>query len=295
MNYSKYLLRKTLWLTIAFGMAVLATGCSFPTKATKTVGLPGIKPLASADQVKLIEKIEDVKQPYQIVGQAAIIREGMGLDQGASYKRMKEIAAGMGADGLIGLHEGFVFGPPVTYFRSGLAVKWLAQGETKRELAVPFIVGVLPIILDPNDPSKKSINAESLRMAVLCPLEVKGYYVLPVQQGDFKGGIEKAKMLDDTELRVVGGENAQLLLGLTVEASANTSAVVVSGSTASIKTTLMDKRTRKTVFEGRGFGTVTVGWLVDAIVPNEKLATAAREAARYALKTLPAIYEEIPY
>ena len=81
-------------------------------------------------------------------------------------------------------------------------------------------------------------------------LERKGYYVLPEHPGDFKGGITKAKMLGDAELRAIGGEDAQLLLFLTLEESATYNYVHVyplaagTGSSYSIRTTLMDKQKR---------------------------------------------------
>jgi len=296
MNYSKLLLRKTLWLTLAFGMAVLGTGCSI--KAARTVGLPGLKPLASADQVKLIEKLEEVRQPYQIVGQVRLASDGT-LYEDVSYKRMKEIAAGMGADGLIGLHQGYDrLG--VGYFRSGLAVKWLAPGETRKAPAVPFIVAVLPV-QDQTAPDKEFKFSEQLRGSVLCQLEPKGYYVLLVQPDNFKGGIEKAKALGDTELRAVGGEDAQLLLSVTIETSTTSAvahlrvvgSVVGEGSKYFIRTAILNKQTRKTVFEQVGAGNAEVGWLVNAIVQDEKLNAAARVAAWAALDKLRAINEEV--
>jgi hypothetical protein len=285
MNYSKSLLRKTLLLALILGMAILVTGCS--VTAARTVGLPGLTPLANADQVKLIEKFEDARQPYQIVGQVTLA--GTPLYEGASYRRMKEMAAGMGADGLIGLHWVTHHSPLV---RSGLAVKWLAPDEAKRALSVPFVVAVLPI-KDQTAPDKEAKVSKSLRESVLFQLERKGYYVLPVQPGDFKGGIEEAKALGDTELRAVGGEDAQLLLGLTIQASANANIVVMSGSSYSIKTTILDKRTRNTVFERVGTGTVSVGWLLDAMAPNEKYNEAAGTAAETALGYVPAINQEV--
>jgi hypothetical protein len=203
---------------------------------------------------------------------------------------MKKIAADMGADGLIGIHwndNGQALNGH-QFFRSGLAVRWLAPGEAKRELAVPFVVAILPI-QDQSSPGKESKISESLRESVMYPLETKGYYVLPVKLSDFKGSIEKAKSLSDAELRAVGGEDAQLLFGLTIEASANTTIVVQSGSTFTIKTALLDKQSRSIVFENVGVGYSSVGWLANAIMPNEKRDMAATAAAGSALVNLPAI------
>jgi hypothetical protein len=286
MNDSKSLLRKTLLIAFILGVAVLMTGCTI--KASRTVGLPGLKPLANANQVKLIENLEDVKQPYQIVGQVMLGKYAFYLFKGESYPRMKEIAAGMGADGLIGLHAANYGG---SYVRNGLAVKWLAPGEVRQDLAVPFVVAVLPII-DSKNPSKKSSLEEFLRtMVVVSLFETSGYYVLPTQLSDFKGGIEKAKTLDDTALRAVGGEDAQLLLCLTLESTAHASVIVMSSSAAELKATIIDKRTRKTIFEGRGSQTYTAGWASEAISPSAKWAALAATAE--ALGKLPMIKEDI--
>jgi hypothetical protein len=279
MNYSKSLLRKTLLIALILGIAVLGTGCS--TKPARTVGLPGLTPLAGADQVKIIEKIDEVRQPYQIVGQVRLLRN-QPLFEGPSYKHMKEIAAGMGADGLIGMQIGGCPSPSNTWLRYGLAVKWLAPGETKRDLAVPFVVAVLPV-QDQAAPNKKTKISESWRSAISYQLGMKGYYVLPVQP-------------DEENVQLLGGENAQLLFSLTIEASSNYNIVLLAGSSYSIKATLMDKRTRNTVFEGVGTGSFGSHGLVEVVSASSDLRNiyATFDAVQALLGKLPAINEGLP-
>lgn len=290
MSDSRIVPRKILFLVSILTIVFLLTGCC-TTTATRTVGLPGLSPLASGEQVKLVEKIDNVKQPYQIVGQVSFSSEGfINAGEGTSYKQMKKMAADMGANGLIGIHSGG--DGRYMFYYSGLAVKWLSAGETKQTLSVPFIVAVLPI-QDQTSPDREAKISESLCKRVMCPLETKGYYVLPEQVNDFKGGIDKARLLGDSELAALGGENAQLLLGLTIESSVDRNVVVASDSTYSIRTTLMNKKNHKTIFEKVAAGSAYAGWLVNAIVPDEKRNMAAGSAAQLALGELPAINEVI--
>jgi hypothetical protein len=287
-------LRPGLRLVAGLCLAALLTGCG-SIKVSRTVGLTGMTPLASPSQVKVVESGKAVSEPYQVVGKATVYRVNGGVSKGYSTKRMKEIAAGMGADGLIGIREGFGSDPRApTCFRSALAVKWLAPGEARRPVAAPFMVGLLPVGEDPEAPGNQAKITEAVSKAVVAPLEVKGYYVLPPGTLAYKGGIEGARELKEAELQALGGDDAHLLLEVAFVSRGQAHIIIGAGATAEMKATLMNKATRTNVFEGTGAGQGYTGWLLNMTTPNAKRIAAATIGADYALHGVKPIHEELP-
>ncbi len=156
MNQLEAIFRQTQFLALGLCLAILSTGCT-SVAVTRTVGLAGLTPLGSGNQVKLVEEGKPVSQPYQLVGEVTVSMTVWNArangakppSKGDSYKRMKEVAASMGADGVIGVHLGMGVDPngPIG-LRSGLAVKWLAPGEARRPVIRPFVVAMLPMAED---------------------------------------------------------------------------------------------------------------------------------------------------
>lgn len=239
-------------LALVLGLAALGSGCA-AVKANKTVGLPGLPPIASAKQVKVIERREDVTQPYQVVGQVTVHRSGTMLTKGTSLDRMKQIAAGMGADGLLGLIEShgdgsiLGIGSGYAWVHSCLAVKWLDPGQSTRPLALPMVVGLLPS----STTGDKAKFTQMVSESVSATLGLKGYYPLPLTASAVTGGLDELKKLGDAELQAVGGKDTQLLLVVSSADSKLTYAVVGDSIKAQLQVSILDKQTRNVVLQER--------------------------------------------
>jgi hypothetical protein len=321
-KHLKTILRRAQFLSLGLCLAILSAGCS-SVAVTRTVGLPGLTPLANAGQVKLVEEGKLVSQPYQLVGEVTVSQtysqngNQKPPSKGFSYKRMKEVAAAMGADGVIGVHLGMGSDPrAATALRSGLAVKWLAPGEAKRPVTKPFVVAVLPMAEDskvpveqaaatpalgkhPPAPSSTTAKADNqagawtaaIDSAVIEPLEIKGYYVLPPGSVTYKGGLEGARDLGDAELRSLGGDDAHFLLEVAVTSKAQANIIVGASAAVQVKTTLMDKATRKDIFQGSGTGEIYLGWLLNMMMDKHQMAAGI--GAAVSLNALKPINETV--
>jgi uncharacterized protein YbjQ (UPF0145 family) len=267
-------------LTLALALGLCVVGCT-PLKTSRTVAFPGLPPIKDVKQVRLVEKIEDVSQPYQIVGKVTTYREGTRILKNSSIRRISEQAAAMGADGIIGLHHN-----PGHGLFSAVAVKWLAPGESPKPLEVPFIVAVLPVAPDPTAPGNQEKVVRATQVHLMYALESKGYYFLPDQTVNFTGGLEGAKLLDDAQWKALGGPNAHALLELGFVGHAQANILIASSASITVKATLVDKQTKKNLYEGTGAGTMSVGFLLNAMVPNAKREEAAMIAALQSLKNL---------
>jgi hypothetical protein len=327
MKQLETIIRHAQFLSLGLCLAILSAGCS-SIAVTRTVGLPGLTPLASAGQVKLVEEGKPVSQPYQLVGAVTVSQTSSQNgnqkppSKGYSYKRMKEVAAAMGADGVIGIHLGMGADPFMgpypnasTVVRSGLAVKWLAPGEAKRPVTRPFVVAVLPMAEDfqvpveqsatttalgkhPSTPSSTTAKADkqtawtaTIDHAVVEPLEIKGYYVLPSESVTYKGGLEGARGLNDAELQSLGGDDAQILLEVAVLSNAQANIIIGASAAVQVKTTLMDKTTRKDIFQGSGTGSQYLGWLLNMMVDKHKMAAGI--GAYVSLNSIEPINEKV--
>lgn len=326
MGQLRVIIRRVRFLTLGLGSAILCTGCT-SEMVTRTVGLPGLTPLANADQVKLVEEGEPVSQPYQLVGAVTVARtastkgEEKPPSKHYSYRRMKEVAAAMGADGVIGVHLGtaqsFYGGYPncSTAERSGLVVKWLMPGEVQRPVTKLFVVAVLPMAKDsvaqdepvakpamgkhPATSSNMTPPADNqgewtatIRSAVVEPLELKGYYVLPSTNVTYQGGLEGARNLDDAGLRSLGGDDAHFLLEAADLGKVKANVIVGAAAAVQMKTTLMDKATRKDVFQGVGTGELYLGWLLNMVSDKDRIAAGI--GAYLSLGTIEPINEKVP-
>jgi hypothetical protein len=291
-------LRRATLPAIGLCLAALLSGCG-TVKVSRTVGLPGMNPLGNADQVKLVKIGTTNTQPHQVVGKVTISKE-LGFlynNKASSYQRMKEVAAGMGADGLIVVREKWVYDKTcemqVSYC-SGLAVKWLTPGEAERPLTKPFIVGMLPMAQDPEAPGNQVALAEAIGEAIAGPLELKGYYLLPPGSVTYKGGLEGARELKGDELQALGGEDAHFLLEASIVSRSQVNVIIQANAQVEIKSTLMDKATRVNVYEGVGFGRGSAGWLLNMVDTNLKRNIAATAGTSESLKALKPICEELP-
>jgi hypothetical protein len=204
---------------------------------------------------------------------------------------MKEVAASMGADGLIGVHWCGESGALI--IRSGLAVKWLRPGESPRPVAKPCVVAVLPMNENPKVWGDQASLTKEIRRAAAAPLESRGYYVFPADRVRFKAGLAAAKELTDQELAKLG-DDAQLLMEVAPLSKAEANIIVGAQANAQMRTILMDKRTRKDVFQGTGSGFVYLGWLLNLAAGSMKLEAAAGIATAQSLQGLGAISEKVP-
>lgn len=282
-------MRKTIrtlqtWLLVLLA-GLLWTGCT-PLKISRTVALPGLTPVADAKQITVVEKLEEVTRPYQIVGKVTIWREGTKITQSASLRRIRNLAAQMGADGVIGLH--FNVGGALY---TGLAVKWLSPGEKRQPTAFPFVVAALPIVTDPTAPGKQEKVAKFVVSRLDYLLESKGYYLIPGVVSNFSGGIEGAKNLDAAALLALGGNDAQLLLEINLHGRREVSAVVYAEATSYVQATLLDKQTRKIVYEERGSGSFASGSLFVNAFANAKRQEAAVQGTLDALRNLKPVHQ----
>jgi hypothetical protein len=266
-------------------LLLLAAGCT-PLKYNRTVALPGLPPVSDANQVRVVENLSEVTQPYQIVGKVTVYREGTRIMKNKSIERMSTQAAAMGADGIIGVHQNAGGG-----MYSCLAVKWLAPGETPKPATVPFIVAVLPIVPDPTAKGDQDKVIAVMEQVLHYPLESKGYYLLPGKTAGCDGGIEGAKHLNDASLQALGGPNAHVLLDLAFAGRSDVNILIASGSTISIRATLMEKSTRKVLYENVGTGRVSAGFLINAMAPNAKRMDAAMIGTMAALRDLKPIHQ----
>ncbi|MEY4387722.1 MAG: hypothetical protein RLY20_3005 [Verrucomicrobiota bacterium] len=267
-------------LALLISLSASVVGCT-PLKSSRTVALPGLPPIKDVNQVRLVERIEDVNQPYQIVGKVTTYREGTRILKNSSVRRISEQAAAMGADGIIGLHNN-----PGHGLFSAITVKWLAPGESPKPLEVPFIVAVIPPAPDPTAPGNQEKIIQATQMHLMYALESKGYYYLPNQKVNITGGLEGAKLLNDSQWNALGSPNAHALLELAFIGHAKANLLIASGASISIKATLVDKQTKKNLYEGTGTGAMSVGFLLNAMAPNAKREEAAMLAALQSLKNL---------
>jgi hypothetical protein len=242
--------RRMASLSLMLGLIVLGSGCA-AVHSSKTVGLSGLPPLASAKQVKVVQHREDVTQPYQVVGQITVRRSGTMLTTGTSLDRMKQIAAAMGADGLIGLIEShgdgkiLGIGSGYAWVHSCLAVKWLAPGQLTQPLAVPLVVGLLPSSAASDQAKFGEIVYESVRAT----LGLKGYYPLPLNAPILKSGFGELSNLGEPELQTLGGPQTQLLLDVSLMQGRNTYYVVGNNAKAEVQLSIFDKQSRKIILQ----------------------------------------------
>ena len=299
--------RIAMWL---FGLLCmgLITGCS-SIKIVRTVGLPGLPPIADVKQVDLVEHFEDVHKPYQIVGTILRYRKTQQLhntspavslfrSKRSKYKELIAIAAAMGGDGVIGIRENpgpshpCFSGLRETYFETALVVKWLKPGEQQQSIPKPFAVSMLPLAEDPGARGNQADIAQALADGAVLPLAKNGYYLLPLDATGYKGGIEGSKTLSDAELHAVGGEYAHFLLEIGFSSRAEVAAGLFGSRTEfNITSTLMEKNTRQLRHQGSGSAYAQVGWLVN-LEPNRKRIAAGYLASQSSFGLLKPIHEE---
>jgi hypothetical protein len=264
---------------------VLIVGCT-PLKVSQTVGLQGLPPLADASQVTVVENLSDVRRPYQLVGKVTVYRSGTRITKAASQERICRHAAQMGADGVVGLHRNAGGG-----LYSGLAVKWLAPGEAKRPVSVPFVVAAMEVTPNASARGNQEKVADAIRSVLMYPLESKGYYLLPDPVTGVRGGIDGAVLLEDGALRTLVGPNAHLLLEIGSTGQADGTILIASASSIAVRARMLDKQSRRITYEGSGTGTAGGGFLVDAMAPNAKRIDAAVLGTLAALRDLRPIHQ----
>lgn len=275
-------MKTPLYSVVIVVVTALVTGCG-PLHVNRTVGLSGL-PTVEGSRVTVVENWADATKSYQVVGKGSIYRNAGGVPKGGAIKRLRQMAGEMGANGVIGLHG-------TTSFRTGLMVKWLEPGETSRPVTVPFVVGVLPVIYDTNAPGN-NVKISGILRESLWPVESKGYYLLPGVIEGFSGGIDGAGGLDDSTLADLGGSNAQLLLEVRLAGRSEWNAGILAESSANIQARLLNKATRKIVYEGFGKGgggglfRASGGLLASMVAPDDKRIEAVVYGAWEALENL---------
>ncbi len=174
---------------IGTGLGILAimfmSGCASPV-IHKTMGLRYKYPAASPDKVEVVERGDLVTKNRQVIGNV-VVDGKFGISKGKAITLMKQTAAEMGANGLIDVHKGpgckWRYDGGMHY--SGIAVKWLAPGQSRQPLDNPFVIYRLPV-RDPDEPEEylftKNTLGESYPMADFPWVNravFKGYHVLP--------------------------------------------------------------------------------------------------------------------
>lgn len=301
MKRPQHISSQTALLAVILGLAALGSGCA-AVKANKTVGLPGLPPLANAKQVRVVEHREDVTQPYQVVGQITVRRSGTMLTTGTSLDRMKQIAAEMGADGLVGLIEShgdgkiLGIGSGYAWVHSCLAVKWLAPGQPTQPLTVPLVVGVLPSAAASDQAKFGKIVCE----AVSATLGLKGYYPLPLGAPILKSGFGELTTLGEAELQALGGTQTQLLLDVALMQGKSAYYVVGSNAKAEIQLAIFNKQSRNTVLQENCndsnkdlyFVPGGAGFVFGPFFIDQRRREAFLKAVNHALQKLPPIAVE---
>jgi hypothetical protein len=301
---------------LAVALSYLACGCS--SVATRTVGVRGLPPVSSADQVKVVGRDQTLNEPYQIVGKVMVTRKGfLGPPQTADNDtlQMRTVAARMGADGLVGLYDGLARQVPSSYryvkgteppvnlypesallndygFRSGLAVKWLGPGEKRSQDFLPFVIAVLPVPVGASSARDPAKTCEAIRLAIAGSLESRGYYVLPSASITFGEGLEGVRQLKGLDAPGLGGPDAQLVCEAVITDSKEMNILPLSLEvTTEVKATLVEKKTGRVVFQGvgRAFAKDTLTSNADAI-----RSEAAANAVRASLYRLEAVHELAP-
>lgn len=276
------------------------TGCA-QMKVSRTVALPGLPPVSNAKQVAVVEHLEDVKQPYQLVGKVTVTKFGSRLDKSKSTALICEQAARMGADGVIGLHTS-----SRGWHYSGLTVKWLESETNAQPVAKPFVIAALPVVPNPKAPGRHEKLARQMRDDLFdLTLETKGYYVLPGWVAEVTGGLEQAKQMDAAAFNALGGSQAQLLQELTfVEPPSFHHYVLFATTHAKLQMTLLDKRTQTTAMQASAVGGentfiyfIVGGPIFSSLIPVFIIEPMRNDAALFAARSLaeqvPAIGEEV--
>ena len=272
------------FLTLTLGL--WAVGCT-PLHISRTIGFPGLPPLGDVKKITVVEKMEDVSKPYQVVGKVTVYRSGTQIMKGASIRRITNQAATMGADGVIGLHRNWG-----GCLYSGLAVKWLAPGESPKPVTVPFTIAIMPIGNDALTHGDRTKLTADLQKNLMYAFETKGYYLMPDLVTGSAGGIEKAKLLDNDALEALGGKDVHLLAEVGFAGQSEYNAGIISGSFMVIHGKLLDKQTRKIVYEGTGKGSggglfnPTGGFIAALVDPNAKRAEAVMKGVMSAFRDL---------
>ncbi len=266
-----------LALLIAFGFT---QGCG-QMHVCKTVGLPGLNPIP-AEQVTVMHG--HVDRAFQIVGKATVYHDVGGVSESDALKKLRVAAGEMGADGVVGLHGDLGC-------KSAMAVKWLKPGERPRPVSVPFVIAAMPVPLNASARGNQQEVADVIRKTLLCPVEKKGYYLLPEPATGVAGGIDGAVLLGDGALRNLGGPNSHLLLEVGSTAQADGTILIATASSIVVRARMLDKQSRRIVYEGTGTGTGGGDFLYDAVVPNAKRVDAAASGTLAALRNLPAIHQ----
>jgi hypothetical protein len=240
---------------LAFGVVLSGCGSLHVNKTVVQSGLPTV----DASKVTVVENLEEVSGEYQVVGKATFYRKAGGVSKDGMIKELRKMAGANGADGLIGLHG-------TTSFRTMLMVRWLNAGEFPKATSPPFVVAVLPIKYDPTVPGDNLEIAKTVRDAIW-PMEMKGYYVIPGTVNGFAGGLEEALSLSNEKLEALGGRNSQLLLETRFVKHAEEKGGPTRYFFLTVHFRLLDKQTRKVVFEANGEGKVG-GFLKYTVTPN---------------------------
>lgn len=189
---------------VFLAMLLQLAGCGQQLMVTRTVSLPGLAALSDATRVTVTEDLRSVTKPYQIVGKISVYRAGTVVFKNTAIERISHYAAEMGADGVIGFRANYPkFGAGLY---SGIAVKWLAPGEEKKPLKVPFKVALLTPKTSLPAPNKTDPD-----IYLISYLDSRGYYLLP---GSVYAphGIMTTKTIDDVQLRNLGGADSDFLL-----------------------------------------------------------------------------------
>ncbi len=247
-----------LWILAPLA-ALLVIGCT-PLHMSRTVSVSGLPVVADPNKMTVIDYPETVTRPHQIIGKVTVYRSGTRIMKGGTTERICENAAQMGADGVIDLHPNFGKG-----LYSGLAVKWLAPGEKAKPKEFPFMVALLPIVLGANTPPNKVEIGNFLQERLVYLMDTKGYYLMPEVVAGFDGGIAAAMKLDDAALQALGGKDTDLLLEVAI-VDANSKIEwglfgAAKDAKAVVRTTLMNKTTRKIVFQNMASGYFSIGSL----------------------------------
>ena len=199
-------------------------------------------PARDKDQVEVILRADQAAlRAHQVLGKVYVQKRGATIFSKPSEESLIDMlltpASEMGAEALIDAHSSLYFGKDpnsIKRWASGLAVKWV--DGTHEITPAPFVVCVPPLVnLDTDDPEQIAKDDLNARETAQHFLETLGYYAM---KGDVPVTEEEVRAMSDDRLDQVIGEDAQLILILTLEGYAGANIGLVGSKQSTLKASL---------------------------------------------------------
>lgn len=280
-------------------LLVLANGCTLYRTRSVVVHSPGqvsVRP----EQIELVKHDQALDRPYQLLGKvavfqsrSAVLKNPANTEWPGADKRLRKAAAAMGADALVGIHDGTDGVPGGRAFRSGVAVRWLPPGGQAVPVAREFIVGLLPMTSVGGAPTNIAILPAKVAAYAQYKLEQKGYCVLPVSRKTAPFTLDEVLQFSESRRQGIGGDLTQLLLEFRFVDYYHEHNALINESAVRLLARLWSKKSGRVVWTGDRQG--GLAWsifhplgLLGMVVDSETgLSTSAQDAIGAALRTIP--------